>query len=166
MASRLRSILEQLPMAALPPRLLNVGCGEWEEAATLRQMLPGWTFYGIDLDSAALRRALQSDPRLRLVQGDAIHIPGLLRASFGLILVRHPDLFRRTAWRRILPALPHQLAPGGYLLITLYAPEEAEHIRAVPLPPLTPLDGRALAAPDLAGHDRFPLLYGAAIFKA
>lgn len=166
MASRLRSILEQLPTADLLPRLLNVGCGEWEEAATLTDLLPGWTFYGIDLDAAALRAAHRRDSRLRLVQGDAVHISGLLRARFGLILVRHPDLFRRTAWRRILPALPGQLAPGGYLLITLYAPEEAEHIRAVPLPPLAPLDRLALAAPDLAGHDRFPLLYGAAIFKA
>jgi hypothetical protein len=49
------------------------------------------------------------------------------------------------------------LAPDGLLLITLYAPEEVELIRALSLPPVYALDG--LASADFAGHDRYVLAY-------
>jgi SAM-dependent methyltransferase len=154
-------MLAQFPAAGLPPRLLSVGCGDCPEAATVQAALPGWAFFGLDLDGDALRRARHTAPALRLVQADARHLPGLLRARFGVILLRHPDLFqRRSAWRQIIHALPESLAPGGVLLITLYAPEETEFVRAL-LPAADPPDEGALAPPDLAGHDRFALLYRA-----
>jgi trans-aconitate methyltransferase len=154
--SRLHSLLSALPTASLPPFLLDVGCGDDASNLTIRTALPAWTLYGIDLDHAALLRARQQKPAPHLIQADARHLPGLLHSSFGLILVRHPDLFRhRAAWSQIIPTLPASLAPGGFLVITLYAPEEVEFIRTLPLPPAYQLDEHALAAPDLAGHDRF-----------
>ncbi len=158
---RLHTLLVRLPVAGLPPQLLSVGCGDCPEAATVQAALPGWTFYGIDVDGDALRHARHTSPALGLVRADASHLPGLLRARFGVILLRHPDLFqRRAAWRRIIPALPESLAPGGVLLVTLYTPEETEFVRAL-LPAADPPDEGALAPPDLAGHDRFALLYHA-----
>lgn len=157
--ARLHSLLIALPGVDLPPLLLNVGCGDFSSNLTIRTALPGWTLYGIDLDHAALVRARQQNPAPQVIQADATNLPGLLHATFGLILVRHPDLFRhRAAWSRIIPALPVSLAPGGFLVITLYAPEEVELIRTLRLPPAYPLDERTLAAPDLAGHDRFPVV--------
>jgi SAM-dependent methyltransferase len=158
MSARLRSALAQSPRAGLPPRLLNVGCGAYHSAAALREERPGWARYGVDLDGAALRHAHDQTPDLRLVQADARCLPALLHTSFGLVLVRHPDLYQcRAAWNQVIPALPALLAPGGVLLIALYMPEEVDIIRALDLPPAYPLNG--LAPVDLAGHDRYLLAF-------
>jgi SAM-dependent methyltransferase len=157
MYARLRSALAQLPLDDLPPRVLNVGCGTYPSAQTLRDALPSWTLVGVDIDGDALRRA--RCPDLHLVQADARDLP--LRARFGLVIIRHPDLYRSyTAWAQIVPSLRACLVPQGLLLITVYAPEEVELIRALSLPPVFALDG--LASADLAGHDRFVMAYRAA----
>ena len=154
MYARLQSALAQLPLDDLPPHVLNVGCGAYPSANTLGELLPGWTRYGVDIDGAALARA--RCPDLHLIQADARYLP--VRASFGLVIIRHPDLYRSyTAWAQIMPSLPALLAPGGLLLITLYAPEEVELIRALSLPPAYALNG--LSSADFAGHDRFVLAY-------
>jgi SAM-dependent methyltransferase len=157
--ARLHSLLRQLPLAS-GSRVLSVGCGIFPSSLTIRTTLPGWTLYGLDLDGEALRRAHQRDPGLHLIQADASHLPGLLHTRFDLILARHPDIFRHErAWKRILCALPDMLVPGGSLLITLYAPEEANLVRTLPLPQPYPLDPEKLSSVDLAGRDRFPLAY-------
>jgi trans-aconitate methyltransferase len=158
MSARLRSALTQIPLAGLPPRLLNVGCGAYHSAGVLREVLPGWRRYGVDLDGEALRCARDHTPDLRLVQADARSLPALLRTLFGLILVRHPDLYQcRAAWNQIIPALPALLPPGGALLVALYTPEEVDIIRALAPLPAYPLNG--LAPVDLAGHDRYLLAF-------
>jgi SAM-dependent methyltransferase len=154
MYTRLLSALAQLPLDGLPPRVLNVGCGAYPSAQSLREALPGWTLFGVDIDGDALRRA--RFPDLHLIQADARCLP--VRGPFGLVIIRHPDLYRSyTAWAQVIPALPALLAPGGVLLITLYAPEEVELIRALSLPPAYSLDG--LASADLAGYDRYVLAF-------
>jgi SAM-dependent methyltransferase len=154
MYTRLLSALAQLPLDDLPPRVLNVGCGTYPSAQPLGEALPGWTLFGVDIDGDALRRAPFSD--LHLIQADARYLP--VRGPFGLVIIRHPDLYRSyTAWAQIIPSLPTLLAPGGLLLITLYAPEEVELIRALSLPPAYSLD--SLASVDLAGYDRYVLAY-------
>ncbi len=154
MYARLSSALARLPLDDLPPRVLDVGCGAYPAAQTLCTALPGWTLYGTDIDGDALRRARRPD--LHLFQADARDLP--LRALFGVVMVRHPDLYRSfSTWAHIMPSLPAYLAPGGVLLITLYAPEEVELVRALSLPPSYPLN--ALAPADLAGHDRYVLAY-------
>jgi SAM-dependent methyltransferase len=169
---RLRAILTHLPLNGVPPRLLNAGCGDFPSLKTLRAALPGWMILALDRDGPALhraRRALQNnpDPALHLIQADARDLLALFRpvqqnGGFGLIMIRHPDLFRnRAIWEQTIPALPDLLAPGGVLLITLYAPEEAEIIRALDLPrPLTGFDNGLLPRVDLAGRDRFVRVYG------
>lgn len=159
---RLASALIQLP-AAHPSRALDVGCGDCVSLYALRHARPGWTFVGLDLDCTALRLAHQRDPDLRLICADARTLPGLLRAHFGLILVRHPDLFRRAAvWRAVIARLPALLAPGGTLLITVYAPEDLDRLAGLALPAPLALDERALAPVDMAGHDRYVRAYRAA----
>jgi SAM-dependent methyltransferase len=154
MYTRLLSALAQLPLDDLPPRVLNVGCGAYPSAQPLSEALPGWTLFGVDIDRDALRRA--RCPDLHLIQADARYLP--VRGPFGLVIIRHPDLYRSyAAWAQIVPSLPALLAPGGLLLITLYAPEEVELIRALSLPPAYSLDG--LASADLAGHDRYVLAF-------
>ncbi len=164
---RLRSVIERLPLAGLPPRLLNVGCGAFPSAGELRAALPGWALVGVDLDgkalqSAATQRTAQQANGLHLVQADAAALPLARLARFGLVLVRHPDVFRRRAWAEIIPRLPARLAPGGMLVIMVYAPEEVRLIRALPLPPDFPLDEADLAPSDLVGRDRFVLAFGPA----
>ena len=155
-SSRLRSALAQFPTAGLPPRVLNVGCGDFPAAGALHQARPTWTLYGLDRDEAALRRARQADPSLRLICADARDAPHILRARFGLVLVRHPDIFRdRAMWAVALPRLVTLLAAGGVLLITCYTAEESALIAALDMPPMLALDESALAPPNLAGHDRF-----------
>lgn len=164
--SRLRAVLSQLPLTGVPPRVLNAGCGDFPSMWTLRAALPDWMIVGMDRDASVLRRArsdmpLDPDPALHLIQADARDLPHLFRASFGLIMIRHPDLFRnRAMWENTIPALPGMLAPGGALLITLYAPEEAEMISTLDLPhPLTGFDNGSLPRVDLAGRDRFVRVY-------
>jgi hypothetical protein len=163
---RLRAVLTHLPLNGVPPRLLDAGCGDFPSMHTLRAALPGWMIMGLDRDGLALRRAhraLQAnpDPALHLIQADVRALPVAYRASFGLIMIRHPDLFRnRAVWEQTIPALPGLLAPGGVLLITLYAPEEAEAVSAFKLPvPLTGFDNGLLPRVDLAGQDRFVKVY-------
>lgn len=157
---RLYGIIDQLPVIGLPPRLLNVGCGDFPCAATLSTALPGWMLVGVDRDGDALRCAGSPNGRNNtgalLIQADARDLPVVLGAQFGVILVRHPDLFRsRAAWLAALVELVHLLAPDGVLVITLYAPEEVELIHAADLLPLATLDEAYLPRVDIAGRDRF-----------
>jgi SAM-dependent methyltransferase len=135
---RLRAMLTHLPLDNVPTRALDAGCGDFPSMRTLRAALPGWMIVGLDRDGPALHRAhlfAQADPTLHLIQADVRDLPMLFRAAFGLIMIRHPDLFRnRTVWEQAIPALLGLLAPGGVLLITLYAPEEVEIISALNLP--------------------------------
>lgn len=160
--ARLRSVLNALPTASLPPRVLSVGCGSYPCAATLHGARPGWTLWGIDRDRVALREARRRDPLLRLVQADARALPGLLRplvGGFGLVLVRHPDLFRSAGWAVILPGLRALVTPGGALVITLYAPDEADMVRRWGLVGSDPAGDEAAFAPvDMAGHDRYVIV--------
>ncbi len=156
---RLESVLQQLTQDTAP-RVLNVGCGAFPSAPTLRRARPGWALYGIDTNRAALRQARASDPRLRLLQADIRTLPHILHQTFGLILVRHPDLFRHPqTWEDVIPRLPAMLAPGGALLVTLYSPHEAAILAGFDLPPPAKLDEDALVAVDLAGRDRFVQVY-------
>lgn len=171
---RLRAILTHLPLNGVPTRALDAGCGDFPSMHTLRAVLPGWMIVGLDRDGHALRRARRSihtnhadpDPVPHLVQADVRDLPMLFRpisrgGGFGLIIVRHPDLFRnRAVWEQTIPALPGLLAPGGVLLITLYAPEEAEIVGTLCLPaPLPLFDNGLLPRVDLAGRDRFVRAY-------
>lgn len=171
---RLRAILDHLPLDGVPPHALNIGCGDFPSLRTLRDALPGWMIVGMDRDGPALRRARQSlrmdcAAPLHLIQADARDLPDLFShdhtpAPFGLIMLRHPDVFRhRAIWEQTIPALPALLAPGGVLLITLYAPEETEIIRALDLPPLVQLDDESLPRVDLAGRDRFVRAYSVSV---
>jgi SAM-dependent methyltransferase len=165
----LTGLLAQLPLTGLPPRALEVGCGESPAYEALIVTWPGWFYLGLDYDGAALRIAREnwmrqtaqpsgSDPHF--IQADARELPGLLRTRFGLILVRHPDLFRhRGAWADILCALPVLLMPGGVLVITLYAPEEVEIVETLALPPEIEISPSALPPVDLAGRDRLARAY-------
>lgn len=158
--ARLRSVLTSLPTAGLPPRLLSVGCGLYPCGPTLHGARPTWALWGIDRDGAALRSARQRDPSLRLVRADVRSLPGLLRplvGGFGLVLVRHPDLFRSAGWAAVLPDLRALAAPGGALVITLYAPDEAEMVRRLGL--TQGAQDQSMYAPvDMAGHDRFVIV--------
>lgn len=156
---RLESILNQLPAVPVT-RALSVGCGIFPSALTLRRARPGWTLYGVDLDGVALRQARAHDPALHLLQIDIRDLPDVLRVPFGLILVRHPDLFRHPqTWEATIPRLPQMLSPGGTLLVTLYSPHEAAVLAGFTLPPPFKLDEGALAPVDLAGRDRYVRLF-------
>lgn len=164
-AARLGSILDQLPLAGLPPRALEIGCGAYPAAGALAAVWPGWSYLGLDHDGAALRTARKNGGQRKpplLIQADARTLSRLLCTEFGLILVRHPDIFlRRRVWSAILMSAPKLLVPGGVLLITLYAPEEVEIVDALPLPPEVVLNVGSLAPADLAGDDRFVRVYRA-----
>ncbi len=158
---RLESILRTLPAIATP-RVLNVGCGAFPSALSLRKVFPDWQIFGLDLDRQALRQAHDSDSGLYLVQADMRDLPQVMHARFGLVLVRHPDLFRHPqAWEAVIPRLPAMLAPGGVLLITLYSPHEAAMLTGYKLPAPDPLREASLVSVDLVGRDRYVCLYHA-----
>lgn len=158
---RLESVLRQLPVVDTP-RVLSVGCGTYPCAFTLRHVHPAWALYGVDIDMRALRQAREADRGLRLVQADMRDLPGLLRTSFGLILVRHPDLFRHPqAWETVIPRLLSMLAPDGWLVVTVYSSHESAILDDLALPPPQPLNDRALAVVDIIGRDRYIHLYHA-----
>ena len=157
--ARLRSVLDWLPVAPLPPRALNVGCGTFACARTLHDARPAWRLVGVDIDGDALRQARHHAPWLELIQADARRLPLPREMAFGLILVRHPDLFRQpAAWSAIIPALPARLAPGGALLITVYTTDEARLVLGLPLIPAPiVLNNHGLPPADLVGRDRVAL---------
>lgn len=161
---RLACILAQLPPIHTP-RALNVGCGAYSSVHTLRQHHPTWALYGLDRDARALRIAHRHDPALRLIQADARTLPGLLRATFGLILVRHPDLFRHQLdWYAILHDLPALLAADGVLLLTVYGLDEVDLLHTFRLPARLRLDESQFASANHAGQDRYAFAWSARSF--
>lgn len=155
--ARLRSAIARLGLNGVPPRGLEIGCGAYPAASRLAGLLPGWWWIALDLDEAALHRAPRGSTVL--VRADAERPPLAAGVRFGLILVRHPDVLRRSAWARLLPRLPGRLAPGGALLITLFDPDEAHAVRALPMPPARPLDEAALVLAGRDGRDRVVLAF-------
>jgi SAM-dependent methyltransferase len=156
--ARLISVLRQLPP---PRRALDLGCGDCRDAAAYYES--GWTpdtlLVGLDLDFHTLHQANKS--AIHPVQADLTRLP--LRARFDLILVRHPDVARQpAAWEFALNHLIDWLADPGFALITTYGVSEVDSLRGwiagSALKPLA-LDTSRLAAPGLAGRDRFVMVY-------
>ncbi len=156
--ARLISVLRQLPP---PRRVLDLGCGDCRDAAAYYES--GWSpdtlLVGLDLDFHTLR---QTNKRaIHPVQADLMHLP--LRARFDLILVRHPDVARQpAAWEFALNHLIGWLADPGSVLITTYSVLEVDTLRgwlAGNTLKLLALDTSRLAAPGLAGRDRFVMAY-------
>ncbi len=162
--ARLRSAIASLALDGVPPRGLEIGCGAYPAAAGLAGLLVGWQWIALDLDEAALRRAPRASAAL--VRADAEHPPLAVSARFGLILVRHPDVLRRSAWARLLPRLAERLAPHGVLLITLFDPDEAHALHALPMPPAYALDEAALVPAGRDGRDRVLLAFQQSVVSA
>jgi hypothetical protein len=160
-SARLSSALNQLPQSA---RVLEIGCGDCNGVPLAS--IAGALYIGVDIDLAALHRAIHCQPAinqtaLHFIQADIAHLP--LRAQFDLILVRHPDIDKqRRAWECILAGIAPLLASTGTLLVTTYSVAEMETIdgwlAATGLIRL-PLDAARLADTDLIGRDRFVIAY-------
>jgi SAM-dependent methyltransferase len=161
--ARLRSAITRLALEGVPPRGLEVGCGD-SPAAALAAVLPAWQWIALDVDHSALRRAPRGSAAL--VRADAERPPLAVGMRFGLILVRHPDVLRRHAWARLLPGLAHWLAPRGALLITLFSHDEARVVHDLPLPPARLLDDAVLAPATHDGRDRIVLAFQLAVVSA
>jgi hypothetical protein len=92
------------------------------------------------------------------IQANLQRLP--LRCCVDVVLVRHPDIIRRWAgWAHFFQHLPSVLRPGGYLLVTTYSPLELETLTQMVNLPRHPLTESQLAPVNLAGQDKYPLLY-------
>ncbi len=119
---------------------------------------------GVDIDWVALKRArhiFRAAPWLWLLRADVDALP--FSASFGLILVRHPDIDRRgDAWRQALTGLPRLLTTPGFVLVTTYSVAEIEAARgwiySTDLTPFPILEDR-LTGSGPTGRDRLALAW-------
>jgi hypothetical protein len=154
-SARFASILHQLHLVDDPPRSLNIGCGDFPEFKHLRDHRPAWTHIGLDPDLNALRRASHASPRLC---ADGVRLPFAI--TFSLLVIRHPDVARnRAAWQGIFVDVPQLLARDALLLVTSYDLDEIEFAQQSIRLRYVPLNEARLAPPDLAGRDRFALVF-------
>lgn len=148
--ARLESILHQLKIpSTATPRLLNIGCGAFVESALLREFFPAWTMIGLDIIRLKKKSVWQ-------VQADAVHLP--FACTFGLILIRHPDVNKYPErWKAVLENLPHFL--DGILLVTTYTFDELSFVRGCTHLPQTLISEQSLSAVPFAGEDKFFVAY-------
>jgi hypothetical protein len=154
-SARFTSILHQLHLVDDPPRSLNIGCGDFPTFNILTNHLPMWTHIGLDVDLPALRRAPHASLRLC---ADGQRLPFAI--TFSFVVIRHPDIAKnRAAWQGIFVDVPQLLARDALLLVTSYDLYEIEFARQSIRLRYVPLDEAHLAPPDLAGRDRFALVF-------
>ncbi|MBX3061442.1 MAG: class I SAM-dependent methyltransferase [Anaerolineae bacterium] len=155
-SERLRSLLRQ---CGEPRRILDAGCGDCADSEILCACFPNSAIVGVDFDAAALQLARMHIPSLLLMQADLNRLP--LNSTFDLILIRHPDVYRRAdEWRRTLANLGNFIAPTGMLLVTTYNSNEMmlvetmiTHLQVVPL------DIDELEPVNLHGRDKVASLF-------
>jgi hypothetical protein len=76
------------------------------------------------------------------------------------VVIRHPDIAKnRAAWQGIFVDVPQLLARDALLLVTSYDLDEIEFARQSIRLRYVPLDEARLVPPDLAGRDRFALVF-------
>ncbi|MFP4321927.1 MAG: hypothetical protein ACLFTK_05680 [Anaerolineales bacterium] len=150
---RFYSLLTIIPEP--PKRTLNAGCGLYTEADIIVRHWPDALHIGLDVNWPDLNLIRE---RISPVQANLQALP--FRCHFDLVVVRHPDIIRRpVSWRAFFETTPAILAPKGYLLVTTYSLRERDAVRAtVPLARLI-IDETQLAPVNLAGQDKYPLLY-------
>ncbi len=143
--ARLISLIQQLPLRPQPPRLLSIGCGAFVEAGALQTLFPDWAVIGLDIMRLKKNAVWK-------VQADAVHLP--FACTFGLILIRHPDVNKYPErWKTIFETLPAYL--HGVLLVTTYTLDELSFVKThLPLTHIS-LSEAPLAPVDLVGRDRY-----------
>lgn len=152
---RLAKALQHLPIPPFPQRTLNIGCGEYHEAAFFCQQWAGWLHIGLDWDYQALQNVPEGIHR---IQANGIHLP--FDCDFSLVLIRHPNVAHHPeSWSHILQNVPRLLASQGILLVTVYHLDERDFIRQQVSLPQWRLNPRHLAPLDPVGRDRYFLAY-------
>ena len=139
--------------------MLDLGCGSAECANPIKQRWPEAHITGIDRNGLVL----PSVPSfVTAVQADVCALP-FKPAVFGLIIIRHPDVFRRSIdWKAAINGSARLLSNTGCLLITCYSLPEAERINGWLRQAWLPLGHGAqiflrpeiIAVSDLVNHDR------------
>jgi ubiquinone/menaquinone biosynthesis C-methylase UbiE len=112
-----RMILETLGTGDL--RILDVGCGTGQFAATALRHLPNAQVWGLDLSDGMLRRAFSRIPelngRLHLVQGDSQRLP-FQDDFFDAVTCSH-SFHHYPHQDRVLAEMHRVLRPDGRLLL-------------------------------------------------
>ncbi len=113
----------------LPPggglHVLELGCGEGQDAGLLLADPRVVEYIGVDLDEDAVARARARWPAATFLCADAAALPAGLAGRFDLVFVGRPDLLAQPErWRRAFAALPGLLGPAGRALVTLTGPAE------------------------------------------
>jgi len=108
------------------PHVLDLGCGDAACAYAIKQRWPNAHIMGIDLDPMALHLI---PPFVQALQADIRALPIIEQPAFNLIIVRHPDVFRRPeTWKKVINGVGRLSQINGYLLVTCYSLPEAKLI--------------------------------------
>ena len=157
---RLADWLEQLPdLPRLPVlRVLDLGCGTANGAHAIRQRWPNAAIMGIDQNFGALTAA---PPFVCTLHADVRLLP-FDQPVFSLIIIRHPDVFRRPdSWQKAINSAGRLLQRNGCLLVTCYSLPEAERIGIwlrndwAQYGQNVPLRHDIITPADIIDHDRF-----------
>jgi trans-aconitate methyltransferase len=157
---RLVDWLAQLPDLPSWPvlRVLDLGCGNAASAHAIRQCWPDAAIMGVDQDFRTLTAA---PPFVCTLHADVRRLP-FDQPVFSLIIIRHPDVFRRPdSWQKAINRAGQLLHRNGCLLVTCYSLPEAKRIDTwlrndwAQYGQNIPLRHDTITPADIVDHDRF-----------
>lgn len=157
--ARFLQVVAALGLRQDSPAILNIGCGAFEPARELRQLLPGALIVGVDV----AWWLLQPNPNAHIIAADGVHLPFRTSHRFDLIIIRHPDVHQRQkSWAHLLGNIHQHLSEEGKLLISCYTSYELSIIHQI-LPAMLQQNvsihkKNDLSPPGLVGHDRHLLI--------
>lgn len=131
-----------------PPAVLSLACGVDAEARAIHRHFSSESeksgvHIGIDRNNSNIesaRRLYRENPGYVFIEGDldskdVRNQVEEIRSEFDIVMMRHfPVLPEEDLWERTLKDYARFLRPGGFLVMTLYYPEEFETVSRVGIP--------------------------------
>lgn len=115
-------------------KVASLGCGTFMEARGLRKFFLGAEIEGIDRDGLSFstirsKKIIPADVNLR--NGDLTDRALLGNGQYDVLVVRNPDVYRKSNWKQVFSNMAASLKDGGIVVVTGMTDVETEQSRGL-----------------------------------